>query len=328
MKPSFRIFCTLWLVTAGSIGSPGQCVAFANAPKGEVEVRQAAVRLSDVFTGINQDTDEDIAQAPMPCRQETYDVNVLTRLANKYHLDWKARSLADHVIVASGCTRISADQIATQIKQALTSKGVGGEAKDSVDVAFDNHALEVDLPADQSSGFALNNFTYDSVSKYFHADVVAQSAFGPFAVPVSGRITVKHSVPVLAHRLEGGSVIAANDLDWIDVPEDRINPSVLTQADQLVGYQLRRDTEGGQIFHDHDVTALKLVARGKLVTLKIETDFMTLTAQGKALQDGGPGDVVRVLNLQSDRVIEGVAESDGVVRVAIAQKVAEVHGEN
>lgn len=328
MSPSFRIFCTLWLVTAGSIGSPSQCIASVNAPKGAVEVRQAAVRLSDVFTGIPQDADDEIAQAPTPCRQETYDVNVLTRLASKYHLNWKARSLADHVTVTAACTRISADAIALQIKQALTDKGIGGEVKDSIDVAFDNHALEVDLPADQTPGFSLNNFTYDAVSKYFRADVVAQSSSGPFAVPVTGRITVKHSVPVLAHRLEGGAVIAANDIDWVAVPDDRINASVITESNQLVGFQLRRDTEGGQIFHSHDVMPPQFVSRGKLVTLKIETDFMTLTAQGKALQDGGPGDVVRVLNLQSDRVVEGVAESDGMVRVSIADKVANTDANN
>jgi len=73
--------------------------------------------------------------------------------------------------------------------------------------------------------------------------------------------------------------------------------------------------------------APKLVARGKLVTLLIETPFMNLSAQGKALQDGSAGDVVRVLNLQSDRVIEGIAESDGVVRVLSTQKVAEAHAE-
>jgi flagella basal body P-ring formation protein FlgA len=325
MKSSFRVFCTLWLVAAGTAGSPAASAANLNVPKGEIEVRATIVKLSDVFSGISESSDDDIAQAPAPCRQETYDVNVLTRLSDKYHLDWKARSLADHVVVSSACTRIPASAIAAQVKKAVADKDTTLGAKNSIEVAFDNHALEIDLPADQTPGFALNNFTYDPVSKYFRADVVADTSSGPFAVPVTGRITIRHSVPVLAHRLEAGTIIAASDIDWLDVPEDHINPSVVADTDQLIGRALRRDTEGGEMFHGHDVMPPRLVARGKLVTLKIETPFMMLTAEGKALQDGSAGDVVRVLNLQSDRVIEGTAESEGVVRVVSAQKVAEAN---
>ncbi|HBM90920.1 MAG TPA: hypothetical protein DD400_03465, partial [Rhodospirillaceae bacterium] len=59
-----------------------------------------------------------------------------------------------------------------------------------------------------------------------------------------------------------------------------------------------------------------------LVTLKIETPYLLVTTQGRALQDAALGEVVRVTNTQSDRVIEGVVIRSGVVRVGMLRKMA------
>ena len=71
-----------------------------------------------------------------------------------------------------------------------------------------------------------------------------------------------------------------------------------------------------------DVSAPRLVTRGSLVTIKVETPYMMVTAQGRALQDGAMGDTVRVTNTQSNRTIEGIVASAGVVRIQTAQKMA------
>jgi flagella basal body P-ring formation protein FlgA len=71
-----------------------------------------------------------------------------------------------------------------------------------------------------------------------------------------------------------------------------------------------------------DVMPARLVTRGALVTLKIETPYMQLTAQGRALQDGAEGETVRVNNTQSNRMVEGTVTGPGVVLIHTAQKVA------
>jgi flagella basal body P-ring formation protein FlgA len=69
-----------------------------------------------------------------------------------------------------------------------------------------------------------------------------------------------------------------------------------------------------------------LVVRGSLVMMKIQTSLMTVTAQGKAQQDGAMGETIRVLNTQSNRVVEGVVTAPGVIDIHMAQRmtVAEV----
>lgn len=315
----------LWLILAGSVGSPQICIGGEPvAIRGEVEVRRPAVRLSDVFTGVPASIDRDIAQAPAPGKKMTYDINVLNRLAQKYRLDWQPQGYSDHVVVSSASNHISADVIRDavvgKVKDAMGTLGKNKE----IDVSFDNRSLAVDLPADSAPDFALNNFDYDQTSRRFRTDFVAQTARGPYTLAVLGRISIKQNVPVLTHRLEGGTIIGAADLDLVPVSEDRVNPTVLTDMSQLIGRELRRDTDEGELLHASDILPARLVKRGAIVTMKIETALMTVTSQGKTLQDGAEGDTVRVLNTQSNRMIEGTVTAPGIVTIRTTQKVAAV----
>ena len=245
MSKTFHTLFVLWLIIACSIGSPQPCAADTLVTlRGEVQMKRTVVKLSDVFDGVPASVDADIAQAPAPGKQVTYDSTVLNRLAQKYHLSWEPQSTTDHVVLTSASTRITADIIREAVIKRVKENNPlpkGGE----VDVAFDNHTLQVDLPADRGNDFVLNNFDYDSTSKHFRTDLVADGAGGPFSVPVTGRIVLKRSVPTLAHRVEGGSTLSAADLDITVVPEDRINGAVVTDISQLVGRELRRDTDEG-----------------------------------------------------------------------------------
>jgi flagella basal body P-ring formation protein FlgA len=145
---------------------------------------------------------------------------------------------------------------------------------------------------------------------------------GPFVLPVTGHVSIKRNVPILAHRLEAGTKISAADLDWIQVPEERITADVVTEPEQLIGRELRRDTVEGGILHSHDVMPPQLVKRGSLVTMKIETPYISMTAQGKAQQDGAQGEVVRVVNTQSNRTVEGVVIAPDTVEIRVASKIA------
>jgi flagella basal body P-ring formation protein FlgA len=323
MNKTFRLLSLIWLITVCSVGTPQPCSADTPVTlRAETQVRHMTVKLSDVFDGVPKDIDRDIAQSPPPGKQVIYDVTVLRRIADKYRLGWEPQSASDHATISTASTRITADSIREAVVKKVKDNNPlpkGGE----VDVSFDNHALQIDLPADCAADFTLNNFDYDTTSKHFHADLVATGSSGAFSVPVTGRLTFKRNIPVLVRRLEGGTTIGVADIDWSVVPEDRVNMSVIVDANDLIGHELRRDTDEGEILHAHDVMPPRLVVRGSPVTMKIETPLMLVTAQGKAMQDGTQGEIVRVLNTQSNRMLEGVVSGPGTVTInAGIQKVA------
>ena len=325
MTRTSQLAFALWLVFIGSIGSPQPCGADTIVTlHPRIEASRSAIRLSDIFEGVPAEIDRDIARAPNPGQQVTYDTNVLTRIAHTYRLDWEPQSSLDHVVVTTPCTRITADTIREAVIQKVRENSTSQDIRNvSMDVTFDNHALEVDLPADQAPDFTLNNFTFNPVNKYFRADLVADTSSGPFSAPVTGHVSVKRTIPVLAHQLDAHTTISADDISWIQVPEERITSATIVSEHDLIGRELRRDTNGDEIINTHDVMPPRFIVRGTLITMQIETPFMSLTVQGKALQDGVKGDVVRVLNTQSNRVIEGTVSAPGTVVIhTTIQKMA------
>jgi flagella basal body P-ring formation protein FlgA len=321
MNKTTRFLFALWLIASGSIGSPTPCFANTSVTLNpEVETKKFAVRLSDLFAGVPTDIDRDIAQAPPPCKPAVYNEAVLNKLAETYRLDWQAQGAADHVVVTSACTRISNDMIRDAVVENVkVNSNTKGRA---IEAALDERNLEVDLPADQQPNFRLENFAYDPTNKHFRADLTADTPRGRYIVPVTGHVTIKRNVPVLAHRLEGHTAITEADLDWLQVPDERISDDVITEQSQLIGRELRRDVGEGELLRGHDVVPPRLVQRGSLVTMRIKTPFITITAQGKADQDGAEGDVIRVVNTQSNRVVEGTVSGAGTVEIHTAREVA------
>jgi len=321
MNRTTRLFATIWLIAAGTAGSPTPCVADTPVSlKPDTEITRLAVRLSDLFAGVPREIDRDIAQAPAPCKPALYDETVLSKLAQAYRLDWQPKSESNHITLSSACARVSIDMIREAVAERLKKEVHADKAQ--LEIVLDPRTGDMAVPAAKTPDIELANFSYDSAAKVFRADVTAATARGAFVLPVKGSVIIKRNVPVLARRLDSGTTIGESDLDWQWAPEERLNAEILTDPRQLIGREVRRDTPEGVLLRARDVMPQRLVQRGSLVTLKIETPYIQITSQGKAMQDGAEGDVIRVTNTQSNRTVEGVVTAPGVVEVKTARKIA------
>lgn len=65
-----------------------------------------------------------------------------------------------------------------------------------------------------------------------------------------------------------------------------------------------------------DVRTQVMVAKGKFVTIGFTKGGIMLSAQGKALENGGLGDTVRVQNMQSKSVVQGIVTGPETVTVS------------
>ncbi|MDD3287806.1 MAG: flagellar basal body P-ring formation chaperone FlgA [Alphaproteobacteria bacterium] len=289
-----------------------------------VEVDRQVVRLGDVFSSVPDGVDLDIAMAPAPGKRVTYDVNVLNRLSQQYGLGWQPQSMADKCVIVRASTKITQDAIRLAVLEKIKDESKTTEGN-QVEVNFDNRNLEIHLPVGQAPDFVLNNFTYDAQNQRFRAELVAGAGPAPLVQTVAGRISLKKSVPVLSRRLEAGTVISAADLSLMNIAAEHLSNDMFTSQDGLVGKELRRDTAEGQVLRTRDVIQPRMVTRGSLVLMKVETPFMQISTQGKSLQDGSMGDTVRVTNVKSNRVIEGVVVSPGVIKVEVGSLSSPQH---
>lgn len=285
------------------------------------EIDAATIHLSDLFSGISAEADREIAAAPAPAKSAIYDAQALARIARTWRINWQPQSIADRAVVTRASTKITDQMISEAI---LVRSGGGGEAAVKREIVFDNRNIAIILPSSSSPNFVLENFEYNDVTHRFRTTVTTEASdiMPAVKVAVSGRIITTREVPILVRRLAAGTVISASDLDWITVADDRQNNDLVFNSGDVIGYELRRDTPSGQPLRSRDMAAPRMVLRGSLVTLKVASANMVLSAEGRALQDGAKGETVRVLNTHSNRTVEGTVENNGIVAVMATRNSA------
>ena len=89
----------------------------------------------------------------------------------------------------------------------------------------------------------------------------------------------------------------------------------VTDLSQLAHSTLRQPLAAGAVLTSNDLLADFMVHQGQQVVLIAAADGIRVRAPGVALQDGRQGALVRVQNASSDKVVQGVVASEGVVNV-------------
>lgn len=148
----------------------------------------------------------------------------------------------------------------------------------------------------------------------FAAEIVVTGS--QVRLPVSGRAFGVVQIPVLSRRIIPGDIIGPGDIDWQDVRADQTTSDTAATDAQLIGMTPKRGVSTNQPVRLRDLQSPRMVDKGSMVTITLTTQSMTLTTQGKALQDGGKGEVIRVVNTQSNRIVEATVAGPNVVAVA------------
>ena len=132
-------------------------------------------------------------------------------------------------------------------------------------------------------------------------------------VPVE--IRRSHSVLVLRRAVGRGETIAPTDV----VAQSRTLPGLATpfvsNASQLTGRITRRPIPEGTALTADALSVALLIHRGQQVTLLALANGFEVRAPGRAMADAAAHQRVRVQNLNSLKIVEGLADNDGVVRV-------------
>jgi flagella basal body P-ring formation protein FlgA len=123
--------------------------------------------------------------------------------------------------------------------------------------------------------------------------------------------TVRIVVP--ARNIARGDIVSAGDLTYANVSARRAFAGVITDPAKLAGKQARRMLRVGESVRVSDVRAPILVTKGSTVTMVFHAPGITLTAVGKAMNEGGLGEPVTVLNPVSYRQITATVTGPGTV---------------
>jgi flagella basal body P-ring formation protein FlgA len=130
-------------------------------------------------------------------------------------------------------------------------------------------------------------------------------------------VTVEMEAPVLVLRraLARRAPIDPSDVELQTRRLPGIATNFVNDLNALQGRRLRRALAAGTPLTVDALDRAVLVQRGQQVTVVAAAGGIEIRAQGKALSDGGEQDRIRVQNVNSLKVVEGVIENSGVVRV-------------
>jgi flagella basal body P-ring formation protein FlgA len=269
------------------------------------------IKLGDLFDQPITGGDTPIAQAPRPGQTMSLDARFLRQLARAYHLDIDNGETFDHVLVARKCQIIKSDTVTSAIVDAINDRT---QQSANMDVVFDTGEVQFTLPTNVDATVAVQGLNFDSSSNRFLAILVVP-ANGPtlYTQQVVGTVYEKMQVPVLKHAVSAGDTIQAEDIGWTSTRVDQLALSAVTDEQQVIGRIAKRPMRPDQIMRATDLINEPTVHKNNLITIAVQTEDMSLTVRGKALEDGAIGQTIRVVNVNTNKQLMGVVKDAATV---------------
>jgi len=333
MQPKVWLFASILALAAAAPAAmaetPAQASAQSAAQQEEntlnpmISVRASVIRVSDIFNGPIPRGDRAILAAPEPGERSVLGADLLSRIARAYGLSWKPMSRDIRAVVKRESRLISHEDMLDALRTALTAVG----APEDADIQTSSASLAVALPAEAMPKMDVSQVQYDPRTHAFSASVditATESGRVVFTrqIPVGGRAYATERVPVLTTTVARGEIIRAGDVALAPVRIGRALSGVITDPYALVGKQARRTIQEGSPVKASQVQTPLLVNRGEPVVIYYALKTMNLTAKGKALDSGGQGDMIRVLNPKSNRTLMAKVVQPNQVVVDVATQTA------
>lgn len=136
-----------------------------------------------------------------------------------------------------------------------------------------------------------------------------------WTIYVSAKIHQTVQALVANQYLKRGTILHAEDLKAKSFDISELKFGYFTDSKEVLGKTLKRHLSRGAVLTPSNLAVTKIIHRGERVTIVATTGGISVQAAGQALEDGGMGDIIRVKNLNSKKVIEGRVEAPGRVKV-------------
>lgn len=314
---TLRSFLALLFAVAALIGAAVPALAASLRPS--VVVEGETVKLGDIFEDAGPRANQPVLYSPAPGRTVTLNATWLAEVARLFQVPWRPTSQYDHVLVQRAGNLITGKDVMPVLRHALVAQGVDPHA----DIELLEQRFEVNVPISTPTTIDIQNLNYDQTTHAFNAlVVVGGNDPGAQKAIIQGRTFATSAIPVLRRPMNAGQIIRPDDIETVYWRNDLLNQGVVTAASQIVGRSPQAMVPAGQPIRQGDTRAPILVSRDSQVVIRLQAGAMTLTVQGKSLDEGARGDVVRVQNLQSHKTIEGTVAGPDLVSVSLGPQLA------
>ena len=289
----------------------GATQAAAATLKPMTTLHTSVVRLSDLFDDAGRNADRVLGPGPAPGARIVVGSRQLAAIARSFGVAWKPDFAAERAVLERPGRPLTRAEAMGALSAALVSAGAPADAEIEI-AAFDPPMV----PADGTVTPIVTQLDYDGGSGRFTAQL-SLSAGGTdvAALRVAGRAQPMLEVAVAAIRLLPGTILSAADLRLARLPAARVPTGAAHRVEDAVGKQLRIQAAPGTPLPLAELAVPTLVRRDARVLMLADGPGLSLTAEGRALENGADGEHIRVLNPASRAVLDAVVIGEGRVRI-------------
>lgn len=143
------------------------------------------------------------------------------------------------------------------------------------------------------------------------------------AMPVRADEAETTTIPVLLRDLAPGEVVSAGDLGEMPVTGP-VSATLAQHESEIVGLAARKPLRAGRPIALTELREPILVPKGSLVTIRVSMPGIELATTAKAIEQGAMGEVIRVMNLASNRIVQAVVTGNGEALVPVTATPAPI----
>jgi len=132
---------------------------------------------------------------------------------------------------------------------------------------------------------------------------------------VKAKLEISMDVVISAKPLSRGINIDRNDVKLIKRWFTHTPENILSNLDDVVGMKLRSSVKSNTEIRSNMVKSVPIVKRGKPVKIIFDNGLMNITTIGKSEQDGMYGDLIKVRNASSKKIIYARVMGNSLVRM-------------
>ncbi len=131
------------------------------------------------------------------------------------------------------------------------------------------------------------------------------------------KIDVFQDVIVNKTPLIKGQPIDENRLQYQKTEISRLTQGYFRDIKDVTDLQPKRNMMPGTVLNPANLVARKMVESGQRVTILFKSKGLQIRSNGQALQSARYGDLIKVRNISSNRVIEAIVSAPGQVSVGL-----------
>jgi flagella basal body P-ring formation protein FlgA len=132
---------------------------------------------------------------------------------------------------------------------------------------------------------------------------------------IAADLKVMLPVVVAANHVKDGEPFSETDVQIEDREVSRDISQIITDPRDIIGKQAKVNIAKGEVITINSAETMTLINQGDVVNIVAESNMLRIAVKGVARDKGGKGELVKVLNVSSNKIIHAKVVDSNTVRV-------------